>query len=44
MIIKIERNVHHRFARSPENIAIVNENDDEDPNVSITRRFQELGR
>ena len=33
-----ERPVHHRFARSTENIAIVNESVAEDPNVSIPHR------
>ena len=35
--------MHHRFARSAENIAIVSENVAEDPNVSVPRRSQELG-
>ena len=34
----IERPVHHRFARSAANIAIISENVAEDPNVSIPRR------
>ena len=38
----IKRLVHHRFARSTENIAIGRENVAEDPNVSISRRFQKL--
>ena len=39
----IERPVHHRFARSVENIAIVSESVAEDPNVSTSRRSLELG-
>ena len=35
--------VHHRFARSAENIATVSKSVVEDPNVSIPRRSQELG-
>ena len=38
----IERPVHHRFVRSAENIAIINESVAEDPNVSILRRSPEL--
>ena len=43
VVTNIERPVHHRFARSAENIAIVSESVAEDPNVSIPRRSQELG-
>ena len=43
MHINIERPVHHRFARSAENIAIVSERVTKDPNVSIPRRSLELG-
>ena len=43
VITNIERPVHHRFARSAENIAIVSESVAEDPNASIPRRSQELG-
>ena len=35
--------MHHRFAHSAENIAIVSETVVKDPNVSIPRRSQELG-
>ena len=35
--------MHHCFARSAENIAIVSESVSEDQNVSIPRRSQELG-
>ena len=35
--------MNHRFARSAEDIAIVRESVDEDPNVSFPRRSQELG-
>ena len=42
LFTNIERTVHHRFARSAENIAIVSESLAEDPNVSITRRSQNL--
>ena len=47
MFINIERPVHYRFARfarSAENIAIVSESVAEEPNVSISRRSQELGQ
>ena len=37
VITNIERPVHHRFARSDENIAIASENVAEVPNVSIPR-------
>ena len=43
MATNIERPVHHRFARSAENIAIVSENVAEVPNVLIPLRIQELG-
>ena len=39
----LARLVHHRFARSVGNIAIVSESVAEDPNVSISRRSQKLG-
>ena len=42
MVANIERPVHQCFARSAENIAIVNENVVEDPNVSIPCRSQDL--
>ena len=38
VVTNIERPVHHRFARSSENISIVSESITEDPNVSIPRR------
>ena len=38
-----ERPVHHRFARSSENIAIVSESVVADPNVSIPHRSQKTG-
>ena len=38
MVSNIERPVHHRFAGSAENIAIISESVAEDPNVSISRR------
>ena len=43
VVTNIERPVHHCFARSAENIAIVSEGIADDPNVSIPRRSQELG-
>ena len=43
VIINIERSVHHRFAHSAENIAIVSESVAKDTNVSIPRCPQELG-
>ena len=43
VVTNIERPVHHRFARSTENIPIVNESVTEDQNVSIPRRSQKLG-
>ena len=43
MVTNIERPVHHRFACSAINIAIVSESAGEDPNVSIPCRPQELG-
>ena len=42
VVTNIEMPVYHRFARSSENIAIVSANVGEDPNVSISRRSQEL--
>ena len=42
-VINIERPVHHRFARSVGNIAIVSESVAVDSRVSIPRRCQELG-
>ena len=38
VITSIERPAHHRFARSAENTAIVNERVAEEPNVLIPRR------
>ena len=38
-----ERPVHHHFARSAENIAMVSESLAEDQNVSIPRRPREFG-
>ena len=43
VVTNIERPVHHRFARSAVNIAIVGESAAEEPNVSIPRCPQELG-
>ena len=43
VITNIEGPVHHRFARSAENIAIVSESVAEDQNVSIPCRSLELG-
>ena len=43
VVTNIGRHVNYRFARSPENIAIVSESVAEDPNVSIPCRSQELG-
>ena len=42
VITNIERPVHHRFARSAENVTVVSESVAENQNVSIPRRFQEL--
>ena len=42
VVTNIERPVHHRFARSAENIAFLSDHVAEDPNVSIPRRSQEL--
>ena len=42
-VTNIERPVHHRFARSAKNIAIVSESVAEGRNVWIPRRPQELG-
>ena len=39
----IERSVHHRFARSAENITIVSESETKNLNVLIPCRPQELG-
>ena len=41
-VTNIVRPVHHRFARSAENIAAVSESVTEDPNVSIPRRSHEF--
>ena len=38
LVTNIERPVHHRFARSAQNITIVSESAAEDPNVSIPCR------
>ena len=43
VVTNIERPMHHCFARSTENIAVVSETVAEHTNVSIPRRFQELG-
>ena len=43
MVTNIERPVHHRFARSTEDIVIVSESAAEDPNAPVPRRSQELG-
>ena len=43
MVTNIEKPIHHRFARSAENIAIVSKTVAEDPNVSIPRRPEKLG-
>ena len=43
VITNIVRPVHHHFARSTKNIAIVSESVPEDPNVSITPRSHEIG-
>ena len=37
VVTNIERTVHHRLARSAENISILNESIAEDPNLSIRR-------
>ena len=44
VVTRIERPVHHHFARFAENITMVSESVAEDPNVSIPRRSQELGQ
>ena len=41
--LQIIETMHHRLARSAENIAIVSETVAEHSNVSISRRSQELG-
>ena len=43
MVTDIERPVHHRSARSAENIAVVSKIVAEETNVSIACRSQELG-
>ena len=43
VITNIEWDVHHRFARSAENIAILSESVAEDSNVSIRNCSRELG-
>ena len=43
MVTNVEIPLHHRFARSGENIAIVSESTAENSNVSIPRRSQKLG-
>ena len=43
VVTNIQRPVHHRFAHSAKNIAIVNESVAEDSNVTIPRRPPELG-
>lgn len=42
-VIDIARPVHHRNIRSAENIAVVAQSVEEDPNLSIPRRAQHLG-
>ena len=44
MVTNIERPVHHRFARSAENITIVSDSIAKDSNVTIPRRSQKLER
>ena len=44
VVTNIERPVHHRFARSAENIGIVSKSVVEDVNVPIPRHSQELGQ
>ena len=43
VVTNVEGPVHHRFARSVENNAIVSESVGENPKVSIPRRSMELG-
>ena len=43
VVTNMVRPVHHRFVSYAENITFVTESVAEDPNVSITRRSQELG-
>ena len=43
VVTNIGRPVHHRFARSTDNIAFISESFAEDLNVPIPRRSQELG-
>ena len=43
VVANIERPVYCRFAGSAENIFVVSESVAENPNVSISRRSQELG-
>lgn len=42
-VTDVLRPIHHRNARSTENIAAVSESVEEDPNLSIPRRAQHLG-
>ena len=42
VVTNIEKPVHHFFACSAENIAIISENVTEEPNVSVPRRSQGL--
>ena len=44
MVTNIERPVHHRFNRSAESIAIVNERVAEHPSVPFPRHSQVLGQ
>lgn len=43
MVTDIGRSVHHRNVRSAENIAVVAQSVEEDPNSSISRRAHRLG-
>ena len=43
VVTNIKRSVHHRLARSAENIAFDSESVAGDPNMSIPHRPQELG-
>ena len=43
VVTNVERPVQHRFAHSAENISVINEYVNEDPNVSNPSRSQELG-
>ena len=43
VVTNIERPVHYRFPRFPENIAILSKSVAKEPNVAILRRSQQLG-